>query len=104
MRVNIRRELLEEVRSIEARIVAAEVGEVVEPVLVWRGSDEGKQGGKIGGDLERAQWTAHRNMRARRKGILDHGKWPIAWPGAVCGLGEGWRWAVGRVENGISNF
>ena len=49
MRVNIRRELLEEVRSIEARIVAAEVGEVVEPVLVWRGSDEGKQGGKIGG-------------------------------------------------------
>jgi len=36
MRVNIRRELLEEVRSIEARIVAAEVEEVVEPVLVWR--------------------------------------------------------------------
>ena len=46
---------------------------MVEPVLVWRGSDEGKQAGKIGGDLERAQWTAHGKIGARRKGILDQG-------------------------------
>jgi hypothetical protein len=59
------------INSIGARIVAAKIRKVFEPVSVRGSGNEGKQAGKIGSDFQRAECTKFSHKKVRSKGALE---------------------------------